>query len=50
MVAIGLVLTVVGVGEKGFRTLEMKLLGPALLVVGFVSSLLRRGAAKTFEL
>ena len=50
MVAIGLILTVVGVGEKGFRTLEMKLLGPALLVVGFVLSLLRRGAAKTFEL
>ena len=50
MVAIGLVLTVVGVGEKGFRTVEMKLLGPALLVVGVVLALLRKGAAKTFEL
>ena len=36
MVAIGLVLTVVGVGEKGFRTLEMRLLGPALMVEGIV--------------
>ena len=50
LVAIGLVLTVVGVGEKGFRTLEMKLLGPALLVVGIVFALLRRGTAKTFRL
>ena len=41
MVAIGLVLTVVGVGEKGFKTVEMKLLGPALLVVGAVLSILR---------
>ena len=41
MVAIGLVLTVVGVGEKGFKTVEMKLLGPALLLVGAVLSILR---------
>ena len=41
MMAIGLVLTVVGVGEKGFKTMEMKLLGPSLLVAGIVLSLLR---------
>ena len=41
MVAIGLVITFVGLGEKGFKTVEMKLVGPGLVVGGLVLALLR---------
>ena len=34
MAAIGLVMVFVGVGEKGFKTVEMRLLGPGLVVSG----------------
>ena len=36
LVAIGLIITFVGLGEKGFRTVELKLVGPVLLVGGVV--------------
>jgi ABC-type proline/glycine betaine transport system permease subunit len=34
LVAIGLIITFVGLGEKGFRTVELKLVGPVLVVGG----------------
>ena len=40
MVAVGLVITFVGLGEKGFRTLELKLMGPSLVGGGVVVTLL----------
>jgi len=41
MIAIGLVITFVGVGEKGFKTLELKLIGPSLVGCGVFFALLR---------
>ena len=41
MMAIGLVFTVVGVGETGFKTMEMKMVGPSLMVGGLVLTILR---------
>ena len=41
MLAIGLVITFVGMGEKGFRTVELKLVGPVLVGGGVVLALLR---------
>ena len=31
MVAVGLVITFVGLGDKGFKTLELQLVGPSLI-------------------
>ena len=41
MVAMGLVITFVGLGDKGFRTLELKLIGPSLVGCGMFFALLR---------
>ena len=41
IVAVGLVITCVGLGEKGFRTLELKLVGPCLVAGGVILILLR---------
>ena len=41
MVAVGLVITFVGLGEKGFRTTELKLVGPCLVGGGVMLTLLR---------
>ena len=41
MAAVGLVITFVGLGEKGFRTLELRLVGPGLVGGGLVLALLR---------
>merc|ERR1711881_209645 len=41
MICIGLVITFVGLGEKGFRTLELKLIGPSLVGCGVFFALLR---------
>ena len=36
MVAVGLVNTVVGLGDKGFKTFELKIVGPSIIVCGAV--------------
>ena len=41
MISIGLVMTFVGLGDKGFRTLELKLIGPSLVGCGVFFALLR---------
>jgi len=41
MICIGLVITFVGLGDKGFRTLELKLIGPSLVGCGVFFALLR---------
>lgn len=41
MVAVGLVITFVGLGDKGFKTLELKLIGPILVGGGLFFALLR---------
>lgn len=41
MISIGLVITFVGLGDKGFRTLELKLIGPSLVGCGVFFTLLR---------
>ena len=40
-VCIGLVITFVGIGDKGFQTLELKLIGPSLVGCGVFFALLR---------
>lgn len=40
-VAIGLVISFVGTGEKGFKTLELRLIGPSLIIGGVACCLLR---------
>ncbi|XP_014282410.1 uncharacterized protein [Halyomorpha halys] len=40
-VAIGLVIAFVGTGEKGFKTLELRLIGPTLIAGGLLCCLLR---------
>ena len=39
--AVGLVITFVGLGEKGFKTIELKLIGPILVVCGLSFALLQ---------
>ena len=34
MVVLGLVITVVGLGDKGFQTLELRILGPSIVLCG----------------
>ena len=41
MVAVGLVITFVGLGEKGFRTTELQMIGPGLVGGGMLLALLR---------
>ena len=36
MFAVGLVITVVGLGDKGFQTFELKIVGPSIIVCGAV--------------
>ena len=37
----GLVITLVGVGDKGFKTFELKLVGPCLVVFGGLLAVMR---------
>ena len=41
MVAIGLVTTFVGLGERGFKTIQLKLVGPSLVGCGLVLAVFR---------
>ncbi|KAF0292943.1 hypothetical protein FJT64_009141 [Amphibalanus amphitrite] len=41
MIAIGLIITFVGLGERGFQTDELKLIGPSLIGSGLLFCLLR---------
>ena len=41
MVAVGLVINFVGLGEKGFRTTELQMIGPGLVGGGMLLALLR---------
>ena len=34
--AVGLVVTVVGLGDKGFQTLELKVVGPSVIGLGIL--------------
>nr|XP_036213843.1 uncharacterized protein LOC106619859 isoform X1 [Bactrocera oleae] len=40
-IALGLVIAFVGTGEKGFKTVELRLIGPSLIGLGFVCCMLR---------
>ncbi|XP_055388184.1 uncharacterized protein LOC129616585 [Condylostylus longicornis] len=40
-VAIGLVIAFVGTGEKGFKTVELRLIGPSLIGIGLICCILR---------
>lgn len=39
--AIGMVVSFVGIGEKGFKTLELRLIGPSLIAAGVLVVILR---------
>ena len=41
LAAVGLIITFVGLGERGFRTLELKLIGPSMVGCGVVLALSR---------
>jgi hypothetical protein len=41
MASVGLVLTFIGLGKRGFRTIELKLIGPSLVGCGLLLALLR---------
>ena len=41
MVAVGLVITFVGVGDKGFKTVELQLIGPSLVGCGLCLAMVR---------
>ena len=41
LVAVGVVITSVGLGERGFRTLELRMVGPCLLGLGVMMVTLR---------
>ncbi|CAG7717280.1 unnamed protein product [Allacma fusca] len=41
LVALGLVISFVGLGEKGFKTTELKLIGPVLCIIGFSCIILK---------
>ncbi|XP_023031653.1 uncharacterized protein LOC6641841 isoform X1 [Drosophila willistoni] len=40
-VALGLVIAFVGTGEKGFKTVELRLIGPSLIGIGLICCILR---------
>ena len=42
MGAVGLVITFVGIGEKGFKSLQLKLVGPGLVGCGLILTILRQ--------
>ena len=39
--AVGLIITFVGLGEKGFQTVQLKMIGPGLVGFGLVLTLIR---------
>jgi len=39
--AIGLIITFVGIGEKGFKTIQLRLVGPMLILVGVILIVIR---------
>ena len=41
LMAIGLITTFVGLGDKGFKTFGLKLIGPSLVGVGVLLSIFR---------
>jgi hypothetical protein len=41
MVAVGLVITFVGLGDKGFKSIELQLVGPSLVGCGLIFALLQ---------
>ena len=41
MASVGLVITFVGLGEKGFQTIELKLIGPSMVGCGLILVFLR---------
>ena len=41
LVAVGVIITSVGLGERGFRTLELRMVGPCLLGLGVMMVTLR---------
>ena len=41
LASVGLIITFVGLGERGFRTLELKLIGPSMVGCGVVLALSR---------
>ena len=41
MIFVGLVITVVGLGDKGFQTLELKVVGPSIVLCGILLACLR---------
>ncbi|XP_023325709.1 uncharacterized protein LOC111699301 [Eurytemora carolleeae] len=41
MISIGLIITCVGIGDKGFSTIQLKLMGPALVGSGLTLALIR---------
>ena len=41
MIAVGLVITVVGLGDKGFKAFELKVVGPSIVLCGGLLSCLR---------
>ena len=41
MGAVGLVITFVGIGEKGFKSLQLKLAGPGLVGCGIILTIIR---------
>ena len=40
-VAVGLIITFVGLGEKGFKTVQLKMIGPGLVGCGLVLTIIR---------
>ncbi|XP_055922098.1 uncharacterized protein LOC129953198 [Eupeodes corollae] len=40
-IALGLVIAFVGTGEKGFKTVELRLIGPSLIGIGLICCILR---------
>ena len=41
LIAIGLVITTVGAGDKGFKTFELRVVGPSIVTCGFVFVVIR---------
>ncbi|XP_021952137.1 uncharacterized protein LOC110849070 isoform X2 [Folsomia candida] len=41
LICIGIVITFVGLGEKGFKTLQLKLIGPILCIIGLTCIVLK---------
>ena len=45
MMATGLVITAVGLGDKGFRSVELRMLGPGIVITGVSLTAIRWSAA-----